>query len=211
MSKLMKRSLVIAAIFSTFALAVAAQTSSDAKNEVSVWGGYSPDSTTLIGAFGRVSDARFGMFAIRYARTLHNGDSVKLRWTIDGIPSAFLSYPDVEVSGTPPVARSVRETRYAWGFTPAGLQMNFRNKKKYEPFVEISAGMLFFHHVVPNFGGTKINFTPAIGAGLEIQRDNGTSFTVGYKFLHISNANRGISNPGFQNNLIYVGYKFHSW
>jgi len=211
MSNHMKKLFVIAAIISAFALAVAAQNISDDKNEVSAWGGYSPDSTRIIKAFGGVSDARFGMFAIRYARTLHNGDSVRLRYTIDGIPAAFLSYPDIEVSGTPPVARLVRETRYAWGFTPAGLQMNFRNKKKYQPFVDISAGMLFFHHLVPNFGGTKVNFTPAIGAGLEIERDNGTSFTIGYKFLHISNANRGTSNPGFQNNLIYVGYKFKSW
>lgn len=207
----MKKLIAVAALLVAGSLGIAAQSNSDAKNEVSAWGGYSPDSTRIIKAFGGISDARFGMLAIRYARILHNGGSVKLRWTIDGIPAAFLSYPDIEVSGTPPVARSVRETRYAWGFTPTGLQMNFRNKKKYQPFVDISAGMLFFHHVVPNFGGTKVNFTPAVGVGLEIERDNGTSFTVGYKFLHLSNANRGVNNPGFQSNLIYVGYKFKSW
>jgi hypothetical protein len=207
----MKKLLAIAFVLISLTFAVAAQSSSDDKNEVSVWGGYSPDSTQVIKAFGRVSDARFGMFAVRYARRLHDGDSVKIRYTIDGIPIAFLSYPDVELSGTPPTFHAVRENRYAWGFTPIGFQFNFRNKKKYQPFTDISAGMLFFHHLVPNFGGTKVNFTPAVGAGVEIERDNGTSFTVGYKFLHISNANRGTSNPGFQNNLIYVGYKFHSW
>jgi hypothetical protein len=208
----MKKILTIAAITVALSLSIAAQNNSDDKNEVSVWGGYSPDSTEIIKAFGRVPNARFGMFAIRYARVLHDGDSVKIRYTIDGVPAAFLSYPDIQAVGTPPVGIvQVRKTRYAWGFTPAGLQVNFRNKKKYQPFVDISAGMIFFHHLVPNFGGTKVNFTPAVGAGLEIERDNGTSFTVGYKFLHISNANRGISNPGFQNNLIYVGYKFHSW
>jgi opacity protein-like surface antigen len=207
----MKKLLAIVVITLVLSLSIAAQKNSDDKNEVSVWGGYSPDSTEIIKAFGRVPNARFGMFAVRYARVLHDGDSVKLRYTIDGVPAAFLSYPDVELSGTPATLHAVRENRYAWGFTPAGLQVNFRNKKKYQPFVDISAGMLFFHHLVPNFGGTKVNFTPAVGAGLEIERDNGTAFTVGYKFLHISNANRGISNPGFQNNLIYVGYKFHSW
>jgi hypothetical protein len=207
----MKKLLVIAAVIAIFSLGVAAQSNSGDKNEVSVWGGFSPDSTQAIRAFGRVSDARFGMAAIRYARTLHDGESVKIRYTIDGIPVAFLSYPDVELRGTPATFHAVRENRYAWGFTPIGFQFNFRNKKKYQPFVDISAGMLFFHHLVPNFGGTKVNFTPAVGAGLEIERKNGNSFTVGFKFLHISNANRGTSNPGFQNNLIYVGYKFHSW
>lgn len=207
----MKKLLVAAAMTALLSLALVAQSRSGGPNEVSVWGGYSPDSTIAIGAFGRVPDARFGMVAFRYARRLKDGDNLKIRWTIDGIPAAFLSYPDIEISGTPPVARSVRETRYAWGFTPVGAQFNFRNKKKYQPFVDISGGMLFFRHLVPNFGGTKVNFTPAVGAGLEIENSNGTSLTVGYKFLHISNANRGTSNPGFQNNLIYVGYKFHSW
>ncbi|HEV7700537.1 MAG TPA: acyloxyacyl hydrolase [Pyrinomonadaceae bacterium] len=206
----MKNFLLIAIIAATLSIAAVAQTG-DEKNELSVWGGYSPQSTTAIGAIGRVPDARFGMVAFRYARRLHDGDSVKVRWTIDAVPAAFLSYPDLVVSGTPPVIRSVRGTRYAYGITPAGVQVNFRNKKMYQPFVDISAGLLIFQHVTPNFGGTKLNFTPAIGAGLEIARSNGTAVTVGYKALHISNANRGSSNPGFQNNLFYVGYTFHTW
>ena len=207
----MKKLLVIASMLIAVSFAVVAQSNSDDKNEVSVWGGFSPDSTQVIKAFGRVSDARFGMVAFRYARRLKDGENVKIRWTIDGIPAAFLSYPDVELSGTPPTFHAVRENRYAWGFTPIGAQFSFRNKKKYQPFVDISAGFLFFRHLTPNFGGTKLNFTPNIGAGVEIERKDGKSFTVGYKFLHVSNANRGTSNPGFQNNLIYVGYTFHSW
>ena len=207
----MKKLIAILVASLILALSIAAQNKSDDKNEASIWGGFSPDSTTAFKFAGRVSDARFGMVAFRYARRLKDGDNVKIRWTIDAIPAAFLSYPDVELSGTPPAFHAVRENRYAWGFTPVGAQFSFRNHKKYQPFVDISAGMLFFHHLVPNFGGTKVNFTPNIGAGIEIARDNGTSVTIGYKAFHISNANRGTSNPGFQNNLIYVGYKFHSW
>src|SRR3954451_11044730 len=85
---------------------VAAQ-SGDDKNEVSIWGGYSPDSTTIVRFAGRVPSARFGMVALRYARKIHDGDSVKIRWTIDGIPAAFPSYPDVQLVGTPPTAKSV--------------------------------------------------------------------------------------------------------
>lgn len=208
----MKKFVVISGLLVALSMSIIAQNNSDDKNEASVWGGYSPTSMTAIGAFGRVSDARFGMIVVRYARRLHDGDSVKIRYTADAIPAAFLSYPDIETSaGNPLIIRNVRETRYALGFTPVGFQFNFRNKRKYQPFADISAGILFFSHAVPNFGGTKLNFTPSIGAGLEIDRGNGKSWTIGYKYLHISNANRGSNNPGFQNNLIYVGYKFHSW
>jgi opacity protein-like surface antigen len=206
----MKRLLIITALAAAFCTSAAAQNTDD-KNEVSVWGGYSPQSTTVFRFAGRVPDARFGMVAFRYARKLHDGEDVKVRWTVDAIPAASLSYPDIEISGTPPTVRAVRETRYAYGITPAGVQVNFRNKKMYQPFVDISAGLLIFQHVTPNFGGTKLNFTPAIGAGLEIARSDGTAVTLGYKALHISNANRGSSNPGFQNNLFYVGYTFHTW
>ncbi len=207
----MKNLLLLAGLAIALTASAAAQSANDDKNEVSVWGGYSPQSTTVFRFAGRVEDARLGVIAFRYARVLHDGDDVKIRYTADVIPAAFLSYPDVEVRGTPPAAVSVRENRYAYGVTPVGFQFNFRNKKRYQPFVEASAGILAFQHIVPNFYGTKLNFTPEIGAGLEIAREDGTSVTIGYKALHISNANRGISNPGFQNNLIYVGYTFHSW
>ncbi|MFN3329310.1 MAG: hypothetical protein ACK419_00095 [Pyrinomonadaceae bacterium] len=32
----------------------------------------------------------------------------------------------------------------------------------------------------------------------------------GYKYYHISNANRGLINPGFDNNIFFVGYRFFS-
>lgn len=205
------KKLLLFCLVSLISMSAFAQNSSDAKNEVSIWGGYSPDSTTAVRFAGRVPDARFGMIAFRYARKLHDGESVKVRYTVDAIPAAFLSYPDIQVIPTPPFTKAVRETRFAYGVTPVGLQVNFRNQKKYQPFVDISAGLLIFQEITPNYGGTKVNFTPAIGGGLEVARKDGTAVTVGYKALHISNANRGSLNPGFQNNLIYVGYTFHSW
>ncbi|MBV9240941.1 MAG: acyloxyacyl hydrolase [Acidobacteria bacterium] len=207
----MKRLLLTTSIIAVFAFGIVAQTSSDDKNEASIWGGFSPDSMTALKFAGNVPDARFGLVAFRYARRLKDGKDLKIRWTIDAIPAAFLSYPDVGLSGMPPTFHAIRENRYAWGFTPLGAQFSFRNHKKYQPFVDISAGLLFFRHITPNFGDTKLNFTPNVGGGLEIVRPDGRSFTIGYKAFHISNANRGTSNPGFQNNLIYVGYKFHSW
>ena len=206
----MKKLITISAIILTLAFVASGQKDDD-KNEVSAWGGYSPTSTTAFRFAGRVPNAHFGMFAIRYARRIHDGDSVKIRYTVDAIPASFLSYPDIRVVGPGPSGVvNVRENRYAWGVSPAGFQFNFRNKKKYQPFVEATGGMLFYHHLVPNFYGTKLNFTLSIGGGVEIEQGD-KSWTVGYKSLHISNANRGVTNPGFQNNLFYVGYKFHSW
>src|SRR4051812_25323969 len=86
----MKKLLLLVVIALALAMAVVAQNDNDDKNEVSVWGGYSPQSTTVFGFAGRVDDARLGMIAFRYARVLHDGDSVKIRYTADAIPAAFL-------------------------------------------------------------------------------------------------------------------------
>jgi Lipid A 3-O-deacylase (PagL) len=181
------------------------------KNEFTVWGGFSPDSSTLIKGTGRTEDARFGIFAVRYARRFNNSDWVNLKYTADAIPASFLNYPDFDVSTTSPViARSVRPTRFAMGASPLGIQANFRPRKKIQPFIEMTGGFLFFNERTPNFVGTRFAFTADVGGGLEFKLKNKRAFIVGYKYFHISNGNRGIENPGFDNNLIYVGYTFFS-
>ena len=114
---------------------LSAQTNETGKNEFTVWGGFSPDSNTFVPGLGSTPDARFGMFAFRYARRFNNSDSVNLKYTADVIPAAFLNYRDVEVlPTTPPSARAFRPTRYAFGVTPLGLQINFRPRKNIQPY-----------------------------------------------------------------------------
>jgi hypothetical protein len=88
--------------------------------------------------------------------------------------------------------------------------MNFRPRKKYQPFIGASGGVLYLNKRTPNFTGTRFQWTADIGAGLEIKLKDKKAFTLGYKYYHISNGGRGISNPGFDNNLFYVGYTFFS-
>ena len=178
------------------------------KNELTVWGGFSPDSTTSL--IGRTPDVRFGMIALRYSRRFNNSDSVNLKYPADIIPAAFLNYPDIEIVRNPPSLALVRPTKYAFGAAPLGLQVNFRPRKKVQPFISVTGGFLYFSRRTPNFGGTRFNFTADIGAGLEIRLREKRAVTVGYKYQHISNAERGIVNPGFDNNIFYFGYTFFS-
>ncbi|MEO7673432.1 MAG: acyloxyacyl hydrolase [Pyrinomonadaceae bacterium] len=191
--------------------AVCAQADETGKNELSVWGGFSPDSNTFIKAFGRTPDARFGIIAFRYARRFNNSDSINLKYTADVVPAAFLNYPDVEVLSTlPPSARLIRPTRYAFGVAPLGLQANFRPRKRVQPFLAASGGLLYFSQRTPNFVGTRFAFTADVGGGIEFKFRENRAVTVGYKYYHISNGDRGIENPGFDNNLFYIGYTFFS-
>ena len=207
----MIKSLLLAALLLSFFAGAAAQKSEMPKNEFTVWGGFSPDSNTWISAFGRTPDARFGIVAFRYSRRFNNGRTVNLKYTADAVPVALLNYPDSEIlPTTPSAAREVRPTRYAYGAAPLGLQVNFRPRKKIQPFVGSSGGFLYFNERTPNFVGTRFAFTADVGGGVEFRLSHKRAVTVGYKYYHISNGDRGIENPGFDNNLFYFGYTFLS-
>jgi len=206
------RQIFLSALFClSIALTITAQSNDEGKNEFSVWGGASPASSTFIRGSGRTPDARFGIAALRYARRFNNNDTINLKYTLDLIPVAVLSFPDRFVrtgANTYAFVAGNRSTRYGAGISPLGLQANFRPRKKLQPFVEGTGGFLYFNKDVPTLTGKRFNFTANVGAGVEYQLKNGKAFTFGYKYFHISNGNRGIENPGFDNNLFYVGYTF---
>ena len=81
-----------------------------AVNEFGFWGGGSFSSPTLIGKTG---ETRFGLLAFRYARVLARGDNLVLKYTVDAVPAAVLSFPVAELVEAPPpfavVARKERE------------------------------------------------------------------------------------------------------
>jgi hypothetical protein len=210
MKALLCKILTVAVFTITLTLAVLSQTDEAGKNELSVWGGGSPDSTSWI---GKTQDARFGIVAARYARRFNNNDTINLRYTADFIPVSSLSYPffqAVQTGANTFRVDRVRRRVYAYGIAPLGLQANFRPRKKVQPFAGASGGFLYFREQIPDFNGTQFNFTAEAGGGIDFQTRKGRAVTVGYKYYHISNGYRGVENPGFDNNLFYIGYRFLS-
>jgi len=189
---------------------VAAQTDDTPTHEFQIWGGGSPVSSTVFGS-GRTSGARFGMINLRYARRFNNSDKVNLKYTFDAIPAAALSVPFFRAvpNGNTFTVRKERRTAYAYGIAPLGLQINFRPRKKIQPFTAGSVGLLYFNKRIPDEFGTRFTYTAEVGAGAEIRLKEKRALTIGYKYLHLSNGGRGILNPGIDNNLFYVGYSFY--
>ena len=149
------------------ALAIAAQNTDEGKNELSVWGGFSPDSSTVIKGTGRTPDARFGLVAVRYARRFNNNSKVNLKYTLDLIPAAVLSNPDLRFVQTNPNTfriDKIRRTSYAFGIVPVGLQINFRPRKKVQPYIDGSGGFIYFNNRIPSDIGTHFTFTADVGA-----------------------------------------------
>ena len=188
-------------------IAVFAQDEEPGKNELMVWGGYAPAVRTFA-VGGRTWDARLGIGAVRYSHRWNNSDWVNLKYTLD-VSAVVMNYPDKRLIVGQPIVPQ-RETRFGIGFAPIGLQGNFRPTKKLQPFIGLHLGFLPFTETTPNVTGKKLNFSTAGGGGIEYRLNNKKAITFGYNFYHISNASRGIENPGYDAQLFFVGYTFFS-
>ena len=175
-------------------------------NEWGVWGGLSFNSPTLI---GKTRDARLGNIGLRYGRVLAASKTVAFEWTIDAIPVAVLSNPRPELTLPPPggfVTSPVRHSVYGFGAAPIGLKFNFRRNRRVQPFGQATGGFLYFAEQVPIANASQFNFTFDFSGGVQIVNSNRRSFTVGYKYHHISNGNTGIFNPGVDVEMVFAGF-----
>src|SRR5437762_1179690 len=175
-------------------------------NEWGVWGGMSFNSTTLI---GKTPDAKFGNICLRYGRVLAASKTVAFEWTIDVIPVAVLSNPRPEVTPSGPgffVTSLVRHSVYGFGAAPIGLKFNFRRNRRVQPFGQATGGFLYFSRQAPVDDSSRFNFTFDFSGGLQIVNSTRRSFTIGYKYQHISNANTGIFNPGVDVQMVFAAF-----
>jgi hypothetical protein len=188
----------------------------DKKNEFAVWSAFAPDIPRLFSGSRR---STFGEVGFRYSRRIATTENLTLKYQVDLIPLAVINYRTerlVQISPTNLTYDRDRETVYAAGLTPVNLQLNFRRRNKIQPFLTAEAGLLIFGKKIPddrsplrpNQVGRRLNFTLAGGGGVEFLTDDARSYTVGFKFHHISNSSTGNINPGFDQNLFYFGYTF---
>ncbi|MGD0830199.1 MAG: acyloxyacyl hydrolase [Terracidiphilus sp.] len=107
--------------------------------------------------------------------------------------------------------------------TPFLLRWNFsqRDSARIVPWTQLGGGLLWTNHKFPldfnsgekGFGfysGTSvINFTPQVGAGVNVFNRPKHSINLALKAIHISNASLGDHNPGLNQTLQFsLGY---SW
>jgi hypothetical protein len=170
-------------------------------NEYGFWGGGSFSAPTLI---GKTEGTRFGLLGFRYARVLARGDSLALKYTVDAVPVAVMSFPSFDPSTAS--EREVRKTITGAGLSPVGFQLNFRRRERVQPFAQGSGGFLYFGERVPNAGGAQFNFTADFGGGVQWKTGARRAWTIGYRYHHVSNGYRADVNPGFDSNLFYVGF-----
>ena len=173
-------------------------------NEFGAWAGFSPDSPTVIGV---TTDRKLFLAGVNWSRVILAGRTVAWKYVLDVIPVAVITQP-AEGSAPPfvpaPVTKPARSI-YGIGLNPLGMQFNFLNTKKVQPFADIHGGFLYFREQVPVLGSQQFNFTASWGGGIQWAAWEKRSITFGYRFHHLSNNEGALRNPGSDANLFYVG------
>jgi hypothetical protein len=172
------------------------------RNEFSLWGGFSPNSPTLIGA---AQYRNLSTLGLRYSRALKSTRLASFKYTFEAIPVAFIRQP---VSHGLWEDRTQRESRFGAGLSPLGAQVNLRPRRRMQPFTEGNVGFLYFTRPTPYTNTSNFNFTFSLGAGIQTFSSRGRSVSFGYKYHHLSNAYMTPTNPGLDSNVFYVGYSF---
>ncbi len=183
------------------------------------WGVYGGSFTFHRDLSGPSAEAQFGLAAIRYATVINNNPNIKVRYIIDFVPVALINYRRQRlVQDTPTTTRVISDRKlvYGVGYNPFGIQVNFRNRQKVQPFIAGGAGFFVFTKKVPdnrtplqprNYG-SQFQLTADFGGGVEIPYGENRSFFVGYKYHHMSNAYTAPRNVGINTNMVYAGIYF---
>src|SRR3974377_18329 len=110
-----------------------------------------------------------------------------------------------EVEGILSIAEA-RDTGWELGFTPL-LKFTLPVTPGLHLFLEGGAGMITQQFNSPNVPHS-FNFTPQVGAGLDVAVASRWAVTVAYRFRHSSNAGIVEPNPGLNVNFFHAGITY---
>lgn len=97
---------------------------------------------------------------------------------------------------------------YGGGVSPLGQKVNLLTHSRVQPYVAVNAGFVAFEKTVPSDHATMFNFTFEFGGGVEWNTSSGRAWSLDYRYHHVSNAGRGMDNPGVDNGTFRLSRSF---
>lgn len=164
------------------------------RNEFSVWIGFALDSFQL---WGKTQDVHIQSLGFRYNRKLIRYYNTMLEYNL-----LVNLYSNYSYQGFEPY--NYRNSLSGLGISPLGLQLNFFSTRTFQPFINTSTGLMLMDKPFPDDRGKKLNFTFDAGGGVEIMLLPSLSFSLGVKYHHLSNGERGQINPGVDSYFYYT-------
>jgi hypothetical protein len=147
---------------------------------------------------------------LRYSRVMKNGRHVTYSYSTEVTPYINLEEPIYNNNDTGNVEISRKQT-VGGGVTPIGFSFDFFPGHRIQPFWRCNYGVLYFHDRVLSPEGSQFMHTVDFGLGFHIYQTHNISTTLGFRYIHMSNANIADHNPGTDAETFYIGFsRFHS-
>jgi hypothetical protein len=139
--------------------------------------------------------------------------SLQPRQCASGSASGTYYEPDQNGQATPVGAFTYNDIcshpwTYGGGVSPLGQKVNFVTRSRVQPYMAANAGFVAFTKTVPSDDATMFNFTFEFGGGVEWNTSSGRAWSLDYRYHHISNAGRGMSNPGVDSGTFRLARSF---
>jgi hypothetical protein len=176
--------------------------------------GYAPMQPTFFSGHKEYETGgrKFALGSFRWGRVIGTMKGVTYEYLFEATPIAIAirnevvgpTRTSVDTSDKP--SYTVRQNTYGAAINPAGFRFVFLPKRRLKPFVQMSAGFIFTKKPIPIPESPNYNFAGDFGGGLMYSLDKYRTINFGYRYFHISNMNIGEINPGYNANVLYVGF-----
>lgn len=157
---------------------------------------------------------KLGLAVFRWGKIIGTKKGITWEYLFEAIPFVISLKNEVKnpvfisTIATPSESPTKRETSFGFGITPAAFRLYFLRKSRLKPFLHFGAGMIFTNKPMPLPETTWYNFTGYWGGGIMYRTSQNRAITFSYKYFHISNFNVTDPNPGYNANVIALGYSF---
>ena len=156
--------------------------------------GYSPSSVLFL---GKTPDTQTTIVQFNYGRKLEKKfKSLPLYYLVSITPYITFDYPKRDQGG-------IRDIVTGFGFSPVGFEVRKILKNNLGLSLYTSGGFMLINKRFPTDKGKNLNFTYELSPQIFLALQKSLSFSLAYKFHHISNAQTGSENPGIDSNFIF--------
>ena len=151
--------------------------------------------------WGYAPDVKYMPIDVSYSY-LFNKDSH--RWAFRYAPEITALAMLDEIGFHPTNRYNQRQRAYGSGVSPVGFRANFLPDSRVQPYLSGDGGFIYFDQRVLSPQGSQFMYTIDYGCGLQFFRKSRQSWSLGYRYQHLSNANISHHNPGTDANTFYV-------
>jgi hypothetical protein len=160
--------------------------------------------------FAYATDRRINPFGIEYDRHSWGGLlGARVDYVTELLPMVLLNEPaKYDVSSR--ALTTARQTQYGFGYSPVGVRLLWRRKRRFKPYLIGKGGILYFENRVLSPKATRLNFSAQFGVGVEERLSRRFDLRLGYSDFHFSNGDIAAKNPGidFMSINAQLGFRF---